>query len=58
MAYKAEITINNDSMLKTQKIETLLQAVVNKVDPDDLIKLLQKVNSDPKIVKTALKYIL
>ncbi|MFT3737948.1 MAG: hypothetical protein QM786_04265 [Breznakibacter sp.] len=57
MAHKAQITIHNDSMLKAQKLETLLQSTINKVDHDDFIKLLQKVNEKPSVVKTALKYI-
>jgi hypothetical protein len=57
MAHKAQITIENDSMLKAQKLETLLQAAVNKADHDALIKLLEVVNKKPSVVKTSLKYI-
>lgn len=57
MAHKAQITIENDSMLKSQKLENLLQGAVNKADHDSLIKLLQKVNEKPSVVQTALKFI-
>jgi hypothetical protein len=57
MAHKAQITINNDNMLKAQKLETLIQGALNKVNHEDFIKLLQKVNEKPSVVKTALKFI-
>jgi hypothetical protein len=57
MAHQAQITIDNDSLLKAQKLETLLQGAVNKADHDALIKLLQKVNEKPSVVQSALKFI-
>lgn len=52
-----EIKIKNDSMMQVQKIETLLQIAVQKIDHTDFIKLLEKANQNPSIVKTALRFI-
>lgn len=43
--------------MKVQKMETLIQEAVKKIDHDDLIKLLQKATAKPEIVKTALRFI-
>lgn len=57
MAQKIEITVKNDSMMQVTKMETLLQTAVNKIDHQDFIKLLEKANQNPGIVKTALRFI-
>lgn len=57
MADTVIISVNEGSVLKIRRIEKLLQQVVNKVDHDEFIQLLQKVNDKPTVVKTALKFI-
>jgi hypothetical protein len=57
MADTIIITTQTGSTLKIKKIENLLQSVINKVDHDDFIMLLQKVQNKPAVVKTALKFI-
>jgi hypothetical protein len=57
MAQKVELSIDSESLLKAKKLETLIQGALNKVNHDDFIKLLQKVNEKPSVVKTALKFI-
>ncbi len=42
---------------EAQNIGNLLQGAVNKVAYNDIVKLLEKVNQKPDIVKTALRFI-
>lgn len=55
--FKAGITITSDSADDAQKVAQLVQHAVATVDLKDMIKLLSKVKENPKIVKTALKFI-
>ncbi|MDA3906975.1 MAG: hypothetical protein PF484_12965 [Bacteroidales bacterium] len=55
--FKVGITIEADTTETVQQVGNLLQNAVNKVDKDDMIKLLTKVAKNPNIVKTALRYI-
>jgi len=55
--FKVGITIEADSTEIVQQVGNLLQNAVNKVEQEDMIKLLTKVAKNPKIVKTALRYI-
>ena len=55
--FKVGITIEADTTETVQQVGNLLQNAVNKVDKEDMIKLLTKVVKNPKIIKTALRYI-
>ena len=55
--FKVGITIEADTTETVQQVGNLLQNAVNKVDQQDMIKLLTKVAKNPNIVKTALRYI-
>lgn len=55
--YKIAITISAEEPEKVQRVGNLIQNAVNKVEQQDMIRLLEKVASNPKIVKTALKFI-
>lgn len=55
--FKVAITIEADTAATVQQVGNLLQNAVNKVEQQDMIKLLTKVAKNPKIVKTALRYI-
>lgn len=55
--FKIGITIEAETPEKVQKVGNLLQVAINKVDQEDIITLLEKVAKNPKIVKTALKFI-
>jgi hypothetical protein len=55
--FKIGITIEAETPEKVQKVGNLLQVAVNKVEQEDIILLLEKVAKNPKIVKTALKFI-
>lgn len=55
--FKVGITIEADTTETVQQVGNLLQNAVNNVDKEDMIKLLTKVVKNPKIVKTALRYI-
>ncbi|MDA3883152.1 MAG: hypothetical protein PF481_07690 [Bacteroidales bacterium] len=55
--FKVGITIETEKPETVQQIGNLLQNTVNKVEHEDIIKLLTKVVKKPQIVKTALKYI-
>lgn len=55
--FKVEITIEADTTETVKQVGNLLQNAVNNVDQQDMIKLLSKVVKNPKIVKTALRYI-
>ena len=55
--FKIGITIEAESTDTVQHIGNLIQNAVNKVEQEDITKLLEKVVKNPKIVKTALKFI-
>lgn len=55
--FKIGITIEADATETVKKIGNLIQNAVNKVEHEDMIRLLEKVAKNPKIVKTALRYI-
>lgn len=55
--FKVGITIEADAPETVQKVGNLIQNAINKVDQEDIIKLLEKVAKKPSIVKTALKFI-
>ncbi len=55
--FKVGITIEAETPEAVQKIGNLIQNAVNKVEQQDIIRLLEKVAKNPKIVKTALKFI-
>lgn len=55
--FKIGITIEAETTETVQQVGNLLQNAVNKVDQQDMIKLLTKVVKNPRIVKTALRYI-
>ena len=55
--FKVGITIEADATETVKKVGNLIQNAVNKVEQDDLIRLLEKLAKNPKIVKTALKFI-
>ncbi len=51
------VQVQSDSLLKIKRMESLLQNVVKKVNHDDFLLLLQKVNDNPSVTKAALKFI-
>ncbi len=55
--FKVGITIEAETHETVQQVGNLIQNAVNKVEQEDIIKLLSKVAKNPKIVKTALRYI-
>nr|WP_321411463.1 hypothetical protein [uncultured Carboxylicivirga sp.] len=55
--FKVGITIEAETPEAVQQVGNLLQNAVNKVDKQDMIRLLEKVVKNPGIVKTALKFI-
>lgn len=55
--FKIGITIEAETPDKVQEVGNLIQNAVNKVEQEDIVKLLRKVASNPNIVKTALKFI-
>jgi hypothetical protein len=55
--FKVGITIEADAPEKVKKVGNLIQNAVNKVDQEDIVRLLEKVAKNPSIVKTALKFI-
>lgn len=55
--FKISITVEADSAEVVQKVGNLIQSTVNKVDQQDIIRLLEKVVKNPQIVKTALNFI-
>lgn len=52
-----KIRIENPDKETIQHLSNLIQSTVNNVDHYDMIRLLEKVKSNPKIVKKALKFI-
>jgi hypothetical protein len=55
--FKVGITIEADATETVKKIGNLIQNAVNKVEQEDMIRLLEKLAKNPQIVKTALKFI-
>ncbi len=55
--FKISITVEADRAEVVQKVGNLIQSTVNKVDQQDIIRLLEKVVKNPQIVKTALNFI-
>ncbi len=55
--YKVSITIEAPDSKEVQELGNLLQGAINKVEKQDMERLLRKVVKNPKIVKTALKFI-
>lgn len=55
--YKVSITIEAPSTETVRQVGNLLQGAVNKVEQQDIIRLLDKVVKNPDIIKTALKFI-
>lgn len=55
--YEVKIRISADTPAEVQELGNLIQNTVNNVDNADMVKLLGKVRNNPKIVKTALKFI-
>ena len=55
--YVVKITIESDNTKEVQQIGNLIQGTLNKVDNADVISLLNKVNKNPSIVKTALNFL-
>ena len=55
--FKVGITIEAEATETVKKVGNLIQNAINKVEQEDMIRLLEKVAKNPKIVKTALKFI-
>lgn len=55
--FKIGITIEADTPEQVKELGNLIQNAVNKVEQEDIVKLLRKVVKNPKIAKTALKFI-
>jgi hypothetical protein len=55
--FKVGITIEAESTEVVKMLGNLIQNAVNKVEQEDIIRLLEKVAKNPQIVKTALKFI-
>ncbi|WP_289054976.1 hypothetical protein [Carboxylicivirga marina] len=55
--FKVGITIEAEAPETAKQVGNLIQNAVNKVEQQDMIKLLTKVVKNPSIVKTALRYI-
>jgi hypothetical protein len=55
--FKVGITIEGETPEMVKTVGNLIQNAVNKVEQEDIIRLLEKVAKNPQIVKTALKFI-
>jgi hypothetical protein len=55
--FKIGITIEAEAPEKVKEVGNLIQNAVNKVEQEDIVKLLTKVVKNPGIVKKALKFI-
>ncbi|MCW3806175.1 hypothetical protein [Plebeiibacterium marinum] len=55
--FKIGITIEAETPEKVKEVGNLIQNAVNKVEQEDIVKLLTKVVKNPGIVKKALKFI-
>lgn len=55
--YEIKIRVKSETAQEAQNIANLIQNTVSVVNSQDLEKLLEKVKSNPSIVKTALKFI-
>lgn len=55
--FKVGIIIEAEKTETVKQVGKLLQNAINKVEQEDIIKLLTKVANNPGIVKTALLYL-
>jgi len=55
--YDIKIRVQTETPADCQKLGNLIQNAVNVVNHSDMTKLLSKVQQNPSIVKTALKFI-
>ena len=55
--YVIKITVESNNSTDVQQIGNLIQGTLNKVDNADVIRLLDKVNKNPSIVKSALNFL-
>ena len=55
--YVIKITVESNIPTEVQQVGNLIQGTLNKVDNADVIRLLDKVNKNPSIVKTALNFL-
>jgi len=55
--FKVGITIEADTTETVKQVGNLIENALDKVEQEDIIKLLSKVAKNPTIVKTALRYI-
>ncbi len=55
--FKIGITIEAETPEKVKEVGNLIQNTVNKVEQEDIVKLLTKVVKNPSLVKKALRFI-
>lgn len=55
--FKIGITIEAETPEKVKEVGNLLQNAVNRLEQEDIIKLLTKAVNNPGIVKKALRFI-
>ncbi len=55
--YKVTLTVEAPDPETVRQVGNLLQGAVNKVEKQDIIRLLDKVVKNPNLIKTALKFI-
>ncbi|WP_430811638.1 MULTISPECIES: hypothetical protein [unclassified Carboxylicivirga] len=55
--FKIGITIEAETPERVKEVGNLIQHAVNKVEQEDMLRLLTKVVKNPGIVKKALKFI-
>lgn len=55
--FKIGITIEAETPEKVKEVGNLIQNAVNKVEQEDIVKLLTKVVKNPSLVKKALRFI-
>lgn len=56
-SYKISLTVETESPDHAKHLASLLQSMVKTVAYADFIRLLEAVKTNPKIVKTALKFL-
>ena len=54
--YVVKITVESDNVSEVQQLGNLIQGALNNVDNSDIISLLDGVNKNPSIVKTAIQF--
>ena len=57
MAIAKVLRLQGENVAQVAELTSLLQDVLDTVNPTDLQKLLRRFKKDPSIVKTLLKYI-